>query len=318
MNTFQKAVKEQEKLRLALEGPAGSGKTYTAQRVLRALLGPDGKIAALDTERRSMRKYASDFDFDVLEIEPPFHPQKLIDAITEAQALGYDGFLIDSLSHFWNEEGGMLQIVEQVAKAKYKGNTFTAWNDPDTGGLQKRLVNSILGARMHVVATMRTKTDYVVEENERGKAAPRKVGTKTIQRAEFDYEFDVIGRLDTNNVLTVTKTRCSALTGAFFDKPGEELAEILSDWLGNGESTDPTDEQRARLAAALKAGAKLDSERFSEGRVEALAAALYGRSTDLLVAREYEKVVAKIEAAVLEAEAAKVAPKTQEPEPVTA
>jgi KaiC/GvpD/RAD55 family RecA-like ATPase len=278
---FVPAVKEQEKARVALEGPAGSGKTVTALRVARALVGPEGKIAALDTERRSMRKYAAlpgvapdnvtTFAFDLVEVAPPFHPTRMIEAIKSAEAAGYDAFVADSLSHFWNDEGGMLEIVERVAKAKYRGNTFNAWNDPEVGGVQKAFVNAILDARIHVLATMRTKVDYVVETNERGKAEPRKVGTKSIQREGFDYEFDVIGRLDTANILTITKTRCAALSGKFFEKPGPEVAEILAEWLGSGESTRPSDDQKARLDAALSSGAAVDADRFSVATAERAA-----------------------------------------------
>lgn len=227
---FVKAVKAQSFLRLGLSGPAGSGKTYTALSVATSLA--DGKsVAVIDTERGSASKYSDLFDFDVLELET-FHPQKYVEAIHEAVAAGYGVVVIDSLSHAWNGKGGILEIVQR------KGNSFQAWGEVKP--IEAALIEAVTGAKIHVIATMRSKTEYVVEKDERtGKSAPRKVGTAPIQRDGLEYEFDVFGELDQENTLMVQKSRCPALAGSVIVKPGRPLAETLRTWLSGAPAPTP-------------------------------------------------------------------------------
>lgn len=234
---FKKATKAQLKLRLALSGPAGSGKTYTALTLATALA--DGRpVAVIDTERGSASKYADLFAFDVLELES-FHPQKYVEAINEAVAAGYAVIVIDSLSHAWSGKGGILEIVQR------KGNSFQAWGEVKP--IEAALIEAVTGARIHVIATMRSKTEYVVEKDERtGKSAPRKVGMAPVQRDGMEYEFDVFGELDQENTLTIQKTRCPALAGALISKPGKSLAATLGAWLSGASTTPATAEPAAR------------------------------------------------------------------------
>lgn len=225
---FKKATKARIKLRMAIEGPAGSGKTYTALTVAKYLA--DGQpVALIDTERGSASKYADLFTFDVLELET-FHPQKYVDAINEAVQSGYAVVVIDSLSHAWDGKGGILEIVRR------KGNSFNAWGD--VAPVEDALLDALTGANIHIISTMRTKTAYEVEKNEKtGKMEPRKVGLAAVQRQGLEYEFDVVGRLDDENTWTTTKTRCPALTGALIAKPGKPLAETLRAWLAGAPPT---------------------------------------------------------------------------------
>lgn len=312
---FTHATKRESKLRLALEGPAGYGKTYTALRVGSFLAAAEGKrVALLDTEAGSASKYADLFDFDVVEIEPPYHPDKVVEAIKEAEAADYSVIVLDSLSHFWSGDGGLLSIVDSIAKAKYRGDGHRAWGDANA--LQQTMTNAILRARLHVIASMRTKKDYVRETDEKGKTKIRAAGTKTVQREEFDYEFDVIGRFDVATILAITKSRCSLIPPeSFFEKPGDEFAETLRAWLADGESIQPTDEQKARLAAALNMGALIDPERFSEAAVERASAQAFGTTTDRIRRDEFEKLVERIESAVEAASAKPADETTDESEP---
>ena len=116
---FQKAVKYEAKLRLAIAGPSGAGKTYTALAVATSL---GSRVALVDTEHGSASKYADLFDFDVMELAPPFHPDRFGDAISMAADEGYDVVVLDSVSHAWNGTGGALELVDEIA-IKYKGNT---------------------------------------------------------------------------------------------------------------------------------------------------------------------------------------------------
>jgi hypothetical protein len=225
---FKKAVKEGIRLRFALSGPSGSGKTFTLLSVATAL---GGKIAAIDTERGSMKRYADRFDFDCVELES-FDPQSLIDLIHAAESAGYASLLCDSLSHFWSGKDGELDKVDQAA-ARTKGNSFAAWKTVTP--LHNKLIDTMLGAKINVLVSMRTKTEWVLEKDERtGKTQPRKIGLAPIMRDGIEYEFDVCGEMDSDNTLIVTKTRCPELAGKVFAKPGKELALILSRWMNSG------------------------------------------------------------------------------------
>jgi hypothetical protein len=228
---FEKAIKQEAKLRLAIAGPSGSGKTYTALAVARDLCG-DKRVALVDTEHGSASKYADIFDFDVLEMEPPFHPDRFGRMIAEAQGAGYGVIVLDSLSHAWNGTGGLLEIVDQIAARSSSKNTFAAWKQGTP--IYNHLIDSIIQSDIHVIATMRTKQDYILVEKEkdgRKYQAPEKVGMAPIQRDGFEYEFDIVLTLDNENLGTVTKTRCPALQGGYFPKPGTEFTKIVTGWL---------------------------------------------------------------------------------------
>ena len=224
---FKQAVKHESKLRLAIAGPSGSGKTYTALAMAAALGGP---VAVVDTEHGSASKYADLFAFDVLEMEAPFHPDRFIQAIREAAAAGYKTIILDSLSHAWNGQGGLLELVEDAQKRMKTANSFAAWKDVTP--IQNRFVEGIVAAPIHVIATMRSKQEYIQDRDERtGKTAIRKVGMAPVQREGFEYEFDVFLDMDVQNNAIVSKTRCPALTGKVFNRPGADIAGILIDWL---------------------------------------------------------------------------------------
>ncbi|MBS2031953.1 MAG: ATP-binding protein [Deltaproteobacteria bacterium] len=227
---FTQATKKQARLRLALTGPAGSGKTWTA---LAIATGLGGRIAVVDTERGSASKYADLFRFDTTELEN-FHPQKYIDAIAEAERADYDVLILDSLSHEWSGKGGALELVDAAARRSKSGSTFNAWRDVTP--LQQALMDAILRSRCHVIFTMRSKVEYVLEDRD-GKKVPRKVGLAPVQRDGVEYEADVIGELDLENVLTITKSRCPALTGQVISKPGAALGKTLAAWLSDGVQT---------------------------------------------------------------------------------
>jgi hypothetical protein len=225
---FKEAIKHQAKLRLAIAGPAGSGKTYTGLLIARSLAN-GGKIAVVDTEHGSASKYADLFSFDVDEMDPPYHPDRFVDAIKEAAAAGYSVILLDSLTHAWNGTGGLLEIVDSFAARSNSKNTFAAWKQGTP--IYNKLVDHIIQSNIHIIATMRQKQEYVLEQDERGKQKPVKVGLAPIQREGFEYEFDVVMNMDNDNQGVIVKTRCPALAGGVYRKPGKDVAEILSAWL---------------------------------------------------------------------------------------
>lgn len=228
---FHRATKYQSKLRMAIAGPAGSGKTWTSLALASVLAG-DGGVAVIDTERGSASKYADVFTFDTQELEN-FHPNNYITAIHDAEMAGYAVLVIDSLSHAWNGTGGLLEQVETITKRSKSegkgGSSFNAWGEATP--LQNRLIEAITRAKLHVICTMRTKTEYVIEPNAYGKSTPRKVGTAPVQRADVEYEFDVYADMDIDNTMIVHKSRCSELAGQVIAKPDAQVAETLKRWL---------------------------------------------------------------------------------------
>jgi len=232
---FQKAVKHEAKLRLAIAGPSGSGKTYTSLTIATALAN-GGKIALVDTEHGSASKYADLFDFDVMEMAAPFHPKRFVEAIADAGAAGYSVVVLDSLTHAWSGPGGLLELVDGFASRMKSSNTFAAWKDATP--IQNALVEGIVAAPLHVIATMRSKQEYVLSQDDRGKSTPRKVGMAPQQRDGFEYEFDVFIDMDIDNTGIVQKTRCPELTGKVFKRPGADVAGILLTWL-SGEKRPP-------------------------------------------------------------------------------
>lgn len=225
---FQKAQRKKAKLRLALTGPSGSGKTYGALLVAK---GMGGKIAVIDTERGSASLYSHLVDFDVLELDPPYTPERFLEAMQSAEAAGYNTVIIDSITHEWSGVGGCLEINDALAKAKFRGNTWSAWNE--TTPRHRAFIDAILRSPMHVIATMRSKTETTqIEEN--GKKKVAKLGMKSEQRDGLEYEFTVV--LDIahdGNLALASKDR----TELFRDpvRLSEDTGAMLLQWLESGK-----------------------------------------------------------------------------------
>jgi len=294
--TFAPATKKQSRLRFDIEGPPGSGKTFSALKIGTGLLSPGGKIALVDTERGSASKYAGQFTFDVLELDN-YAPSKYVEAIAAADAAGYEVIIIDSLSHAWNAKGGALEMADKIAKRSSSGNSFNAWKDVTPE--QNRMVDAILQSRAHVIVTMRVKTDYVIEKDERtGKNTPKKVGLAAVQREGMDYEFDVVGRMDHTHSMLITKTRCSAIADAFIEHPGDELARVLKEWLTDGVAEPEPMRQPAPAAqdsAKTADGPSPEQQaRLSHPRIKELFDKLVVSEAKRLTVMEKYKVDAKL------------------------
>lgn len=231
---FKQAVKTESKLRMAIAGPSGSGKTYTALAVATALV-PGGKVAVIDTEHGSAAKYADVFTFDTATAAPPYHPDGLIKLVGFAVNAGYDVIVVDSISHYWSGAGGVLDIKEDAERRMRNPNSYTAWKDVTP--IHQRMVDTLVGLNAHVIVTMRSKQEYILVEKN-GKQVPQKVGMAPVQRDGFEYEFDVMLDMDIENIGRVQKTRCPALTGAAFSKPGGDLAGTLREWLTGAAPTE--------------------------------------------------------------------------------
>lgn len=221
---FKKAVKEQIKIRLALSGPSGSGKTFSALNIAQYL----GKnIALIDTEHESSLRYADRFNFDMCNLDDA-HPAKYIEAINAAERAGYDVIIIDSLTHAWFKE---LEMA---------GGNFNNW--AKVRPLERKLIETIISSKSHVIATMRSKVDFAQEQQNNGKTKITKLGTKAIQSDGIEYEFDIAGEMSLEHILTVSKSRCPALTDKTFLNPGADIAEALLTWANAGEIAQPKPE----------------------------------------------------------------------------
>lgn len=248
MIQFKKAERQQAKLRLAFSGPSGSGKTFSA---LLVASGIGGKIALIDTENHSASLYAGEDGippFDTLEIEPPYTITKYVDGIKSAVANGYNILVIDSITHAWAGEGGLLE--KKGALDMRGGNSYTNWA-PVTK--EHELFKSmLLNCDINLIVTMRSKQDYVLEQNERGKSVPKKVGLAPIQREGMEYEFALVLDMGMDHQASVTKARIRGFDGRIF-KPTKKTGEELVSWLREGKEIQATETKSVHPLEAVKA-----------------------------------------------------------------
>lgn len=235
---FRKAERKKAKLRCGISGPSGSGKTYSA---LLLAFGLGGKVALIDTENGSGDLYADLGEYDVLPIKSPFTTDKYIEGIRAAEKAGYSTIIIDSLSHAWSGEGGLLDQQGKIADSG-KGNSYTAWRTITPK--HNALVEAMLQSGCHIIATVRSKTEYVIEKNDKGKDVPRKVGMAPIQREGMEYEFTVFFDLSIEHVASTSKDRTSQFDGVYF-KPVKESGEKMLAWLNSGADVPQPAEEEA-------------------------------------------------------------------------
>jgi hypothetical protein len=226
---FQRATKKQAKARIALDGPSGSGKTWTSLVTAQALANGGG-VAVIDSERGSASKYADEFTFDVMELDGNFHPDRYIDGLRAAVQGGYAVVVVDSLTHAWAGKGGVLEQVD-AAKARFGGNSYMAWSHGTP--LWQALIDAMVQAPIHVIATMRSKTKFV-EQEDRGKKSYVRAGTEPVARDGVEYEFDVVGDLDHEHNLVIAKSRAGRRLEAIYRRPGPEFGQAVLAWLTDG------------------------------------------------------------------------------------
>jgi hypothetical protein len=221
---FQQATREQAKARIALTGPSGAGKTFTALAIASGL---GDRIAVIDTEHGSASKYAHKFPFATVCLDS-FDPRLYVKAIEAAEAAGFDVIVIDSLSHAWEGKDGALEQIDHF-KGSVGGNSWAAWSKVTP--MHRDLIEAIVGSSSHVIATMRTKTAWEAAE---GKKTPQKVGLAPIQRDGMEYEFDVVGAIDLDHNMEIQKTRYEELDGQRIYLPGPDLGRMIRSLLSAG------------------------------------------------------------------------------------
>lgn len=223
---IRKAERKKAKLRLGIAAPSGAGKTYSA---LLLAFGLGGKVGLIDTEHGSGDLYADLGEYDIIPIEAPYTVDKYVKAIKMFEEAGFTTIIIDSLSHAWAGDGGLLD--KQGKMADRGTNSFAAWRTitPE----HNNLVDAMLRSPCHIIATMRAKQEYVLETNEKGKQQPKKVGMAPVQREGMEYEFTVMLDVDMNHIASASKDRTSLFDGRFW-KIDQATGNQLLAWLEMG------------------------------------------------------------------------------------
>jgi hypothetical protein len=230
----RKAEKRQVKLKLGIQGPSGSGKTEGAL-ALATNLWPDAKILVVDTENESASLYADRYNFDTIPLDPPFETTRYEYCVDYAVENGYDVLIVDSVSHQWDGEGGILRRKEELDR-RPGANSWANWAmfTPE----HQHFIETIKQAKLHIIATIRSKQDYVLEQNDKGKSKPVKMGMAPIQREGFDYEFSLIFDVQMDHKATVSKNRTGLFENKVVDLTDKKVAKQLREWLDSGKPAD--------------------------------------------------------------------------------
>lgn len=267
---FTKAQRKKAKLRLALAGPSGSGKTWSALLIAR---GIGGKIAVIDTERDSASLYSHLVDFDSLDLAAPYSPERYVQAIRAAEEAGYDVLVIDSMTHEWNGIGGCLELVDQIAAAKYRGNSWSAWNEVTPR--HRAFLDAILQAKLHIIVTMRTKTE-TAQVDDGGRKKVVKLGMKAEQRDGIEYEFTaVLDITHDGHYAIASKDRTGLFAGKDPAPVTEETGAALLAWLESGAEAPRMSEDALALHLKAFADAKtLPALKAAGDKAHAIAQAM--------------------------------------------
>lgn len=269
--TFKKAEREKVFVKLGLLGPSGSGKTYSALRMATGMAeelraqGKKGSIAVADTEGRRALYYANEFDFLHLDFQPPYNPERYCEVIEDAVKAGVDILIIDSSSHEWIGPGGCLEIHNVMP-----GNSYANWNKVTPR--HDKFVSMILRSPIHLICTIRGKDQYILQENEKGKQEPKKVGVGGQQRDGLEYELTsvLLMQLDTH-IASSTKDNTHLFDGKYF-MPTEDTGKALIQWASSGNVQQPiaivgSEPPQAPPAASPPQSSSLRGNNGSAGQV---------------------------------------------------
>lgn len=304
---FQKATRQAVKLKLAISGPSGSGKTLGALALAKTLAG-DGTIALIDTENGSASLYADKYGFDALNLTPPFTSARYLEAMEAATEAGYAVLVIDSLSHQWNGDGGILARKEDMDK-RPGSNSYTNWATFTKE--HTAFITKVLQLPIHVIATLRSKQDYVLETNDKGKQQPKKVGMAPVQREGLEYEFSTVFDVQMDHRAVASKDR----TGLF----GDELVDLINPatgkrllaWLASGAPM--TAPAKAETNGQSAESPSASAEQIKQLEVladhiaisDAITEQVHKAIADGITATRAAKWIRQLEAKIAEAEPAK-------------
>lgn len=226
---LQKAERKKVKLKMNLSGTSGSGKTMSALLMAYGITKNWEKVAVIDTENNSSSLYSHLGEFQVIDLAPPYHPNRYIQAIDICIEAGIECLIIDSTTHEWNGEGGCIDINEKLAQVKYRGNTWSAWNE--TTPMHDKFINKILQSDLHIITCTRSKSETVMGEDKKVK----KVGMKDMQRDGFEYELTVSLSIDRDTHMAVaSKDRTGLFTNRQPFVISESTGQEIRDWCEKG------------------------------------------------------------------------------------
>lgn len=219
---FKKAQKQAAKIKMSLHGAAGSGKTYSSLQLAFSL---GKKVAVIDTENNSASLYADRFgEYDVLNMLPPYSPERFIEAIDYAEKNGYEVLIIDSFSSEWDGEGGCLDLQNKLGGKYQDWSKVTPRHD--------KLIDKILRANLHIICCMRAKTSYSMTQESGNRAKVDKLGLAPIQRDNVEYNFTICFALNSNNMVEVVKDRTGLFIGKNFIIDGS-IGNTILGWLNS-------------------------------------------------------------------------------------
>lgn len=226
---LNQAQRSQVKLRIGLSGPSGFGKSYSALLLAFGITNDWSKVAIIDTENNSANLYAHLGDFNVLQLNEPYSPERYIEAFKACENEQMKVIIVDSISHEWQGKGGCLEIHEQL------GGRFQDWSK--VSPRHRSFIEAILNSSCHIITTTRRKVDYSMDTTSNGKTRVVKHGTKEITREGFEYELTVNFELvNDNHLVKASKDR----TGLFMDKPefviNKATGRKLLQWCNEGVS----------------------------------------------------------------------------------
>jgi AAA domain len=224
---LKKSNRNQAKIRIALQGVSGSGKSYSSLLLAYGICQDWHKIAIIDSENGSANLYSHLGEYNVLNLTAPYSTERYIEAIDVCEKAGMDVIIIDSLSHNWEGNGGILDVHANMA-----GNSFTNWSKLTPK--MNTLVQKILTSSCHIISTIRSKQDYVITENN-GKSIPQKTGLKGIVREGTDYDYTIVMELDIYNNATCTKDRTQLFNSRIPFKIDESVGKKIKNWCKDGE-----------------------------------------------------------------------------------
>lgn len=235
----KKAKREKIYVKVALMAPSGGGKTYGGLRLASGMAeeikketGKDAKILLANTEQKRGYYYANEFDYDIVDIEPPHNPEKYVELIDFAVSEGYDILIIDSSSHEWEGKGGCLELQQQA------GGTYQAWGKITPR--HNRFIDAIADSPIHIIATMRGKDQYEVNKDDRGKTSVQKLGVGAKQRDGFEYEFTCTFLIDQKtNCAEVQKDNTHIFEGEGPTLLTENHGRKIIQWANSGEGYTP-------------------------------------------------------------------------------
>jgi len=301
---MKKARRVQAKIKLAIAGISGSGKTMSALLMAYGMVKESHpgisdseaweKICLIDTENGSGSLYSKAKvkgttttigEYYTIDIEPPFTVDKYIESIKTAEENGIEVLIIDSVSHAWAGEGGALDKQAAIAANSPSGNSYTAWRQPKKD--QSQLMNTILQCKMHVISCIRAKTEYVQDKDDKGKTRVRKVGLGLITQGETDYEYTTVFMLNQEHIASSTKDRTGRFDGQYFVITPDTGREVIR-WL---DDAPPAEEPKPEIT---KTETPVETAPADPARIEAAKKSIGDVVSNLMEAGKTKSEVAAV------------------------